>query len=166
MNNRICAVIATATLLTLLSGCSGLRNRLFGRGARCGLCSRLSGPTSASCGPAPCEPQQPCNQNAAPAPYTSAGQCGSCGQTYGAADGLAYGGGCGCNQSAADPYLSTWSNGSTPYDGQIINYGVTGDGVVVGNGTTYSDGFVPRIDAQGNQILGEQPLPAGGVPVH
>ncbi|QDT10479.1 hypothetical protein [Planctomycetes bacterium K23_9] len=44
MNKRILTVVATVTLLCTTSGCSGMRNFLFGRGARCGLCSNLRRP--------------------------------------------------------------------------------------------------------------------------
>ncbi|NND98796.1 MAG: hypothetical protein HKN47_15865 [Pirellulaceae bacterium] len=75
MKNRILMVVLTATLLSLTTGCSGMRNFLFGRGARCGLCQTIRQPLSRL------NPRN--NQNAqVPVPQNN---CGSnqCGQTYG-----------------------------------------------------------------------------------
>ena len=44
MNTRILTIVGTLALLTLSSGCSGMRNFLFGRGARCGLCNKQRTP--------------------------------------------------------------------------------------------------------------------------
>ncbi len=55
MNNRISAVIVTAILVTLTSGCrSTLGSLCFGRGARCGLCNKLSAPQFGNTMQAPC----------------------------------------------------------------------------------------------------------------
>ncbi len=43
MNTRILTVLATAALLCTTVGCSGMRNFMFGRGARCGLCNDARG---------------------------------------------------------------------------------------------------------------------------
>lgn len=84
MNTRIFSIVVAATLMTVSTGCSGMRNFLFGRGARCGLCSSATAPAPAYTSPAPTytapAPNQyqpapysvPANQYAAPAPCQSA----------------------------------------------------------------------------------------------
>ncbi len=149
MNTRICAVVATVTLLTLTSGCSGMRNFLFGRGARCGMCNQPSGPApAADCGSY--GPQAPANQNFA-APGNAGCGCNNggmyAGQIGNGGYGSAYSGGCGCgginSGYATDPYQTNEYMGTMPYEGQIIDYGVV-DGTVVGNGTVSPDNFAPR----------------------
>ncbi len=150
MNTRICSVVATVTLLTLSTGCSGMRNFLFGRGARCGLCNRLdvSTPSYDTVQQAPCGSTCPTYgttvpQNVVTGPQVGCGcvtdSCGSCGTTYGSA----YGGSCGCGvagQYTVDPYLS----GGTIVDG------------AVGNGVIMEDDFhARRYDSQGDLIISE-----------
>ena len=42
MNTRILTVVSLVSLATMSIGCTSTRNPLFGRGAQCGLCNRLS----------------------------------------------------------------------------------------------------------------------------
>lgn len=69
MNTRIFSVMIAATLMTVSTGCSGMRNFLFGRGARCGLCSTATAPAPYTA-PAYTAPQYtaPAPQYVAPAP--------------------------------------------------------------------------------------------------
>ena len=67
MNTRILTVAAVMTLLTLSSGCSGMRNFLFGRGARCGLCNSQRTPLL---------PRQNLDANVPVAAGASRGLCG------------------------------------------------------------------------------------------
>lgn len=125
MNTRFGMVVVTVTLVALTSGCSGMRNFLFGRGARCGACNA---PANNETSAAPC---QTCPSDAT---CSAPGACYN-GDAYGSAyAGSAYvGSGCGCNVS--DPY----TNGAVlPYEGQII------DEVVVPGTMSPSDGFGPR----------------------
>ena len=88
MNNRICSVIAIMTLMSFSTGCTGIKNFLFGRGARCGL--RSGGLT-------------PQFGNAMQAPNSQQPGCGCNGQVYSAQSC----GGCGVNDyGVADPYQS------------------------------------------------------------
>lgn len=134
MNTRFCSVIAVATLMTLSSGCSGTRNFLFGRGARCGLCNTT--PTAPQFGNTmqmPCPPTYPtpqyqggvvaapqagcgCNSyagNEYSGQAYSAGSCGSCNDMYqGAYGGCGCIGDCGCGNVVegygpvvSDPYM-------------------------------------------------------------
>ena len=121
MNSRIVTVVMAAGLLASSTGCSGMKNFLFGRGAACGLCSKLSlpkpcfgnmMPPAATCPPvvaapvyapapaAPCvaAPAAPC-VTAPVASYPATDTCGSC---------YAPPADCGCGTAAAttvDPYL-------------------------------------------------------------
>jgi hypothetical protein len=176
MNKRIGAVIAVATLVTLSTGCCGMKNFCFGRGARCGLCTKLSNVRpqfgnvlQAPCGQTPyTQPQYAapayqdaaqgeceCNQHAAPA-YADSGACGTCyGSSYGnSADN--YG------PVVADPYL----NGEVIHGGgQVYGSPVEGSPVYGNPGSTIDD-FNSRVnsrkvDADGNKILWEEPLPPG-----
>jgi len=197
-----------------------MRNFLFGRGARCGLCSRVGavGQAINPFSPAPgTTAGRGCglfNQNpmaAAPAyapqgvytpvpgyaPAAMAGGCnvcpsqsfvggqslgGDCGCTNGGYVGGGYvdggyaagmAGDCGCGDSCGghiegsvyggsyggvvDPYLGSGVIGdSTSYGG-----GYMGE-TVVPNGVIQGDNFQARkVDAQGNVIISEDPLPPG-----
>ncbi len=130
MNTRICSVVATVTLLMMTTGCSGMRNFLFGRGARCGSSNPAPAAQQQPCGGNTYAPQMNCNPGVVSVPQ---GGCGTCGETYGSA----YLGGCGCGTTYSnDPYMSGEVMGSMPYPGQVID--VT-EGVVGG------DNFGPRV---------------------
>ena len=210
MNIRLLRLVAIVTLLGTTSGCCGLKNFMFGRGARCGVCQRNNtGPAPVyapqpTCGtrpyappatyappvvqtpptayaPTTCLPAVPtCTQPLVTAPAAGCGchgnPCGT-GVTYGSA----YGGDCQCGTHGAvvqDPYLSSGS--VVPYDGQVLGDTVI-DGEVYGgtvypgssypgSGTPIPDGpWTPRVesqkvDADGNRILWEEPLPPGANP--
>lgn len=150
MNSRIYPIVAVLTLVTLSSGCSGMKNFLFGRGARCGLCNSNSNGMAApqfgntmqtpsgtpSCG------QQPPANGPAPcgsAPYYGSGySCGNCGQPT-TAD-------CGCGY--VDPYM-TGGAVMTPQGGPVM-------------APIEGDNFnARRFDADGSRILWEQPYYEG-----
>jgi len=181
MNTRICSVIAVVTLLALSSGCSGMRNFLFGRGARCGLCSNLSngirnpqfGNTMqapyAQTGPSCQTPQYQggidptagCGCNS----YVGNeydGQVYSSGSAY---NGCGCAGECGCGNfmnyspMVSDPYMSGEIGGtSMPYQDQIIS----GQGYPNSIAPIQPDDFNARkFDSDGNRILWEEPLPQG-----
>ena len=54
MNNRVLSVVMFVTVLTLSSGCSGMKSFLFGKGASCGICkggaSQIGGAMANPCG--------------------------------------------------------------------------------------------------------------------
>ena len=140
MNNRICSVIAIMTLVTFSSGCAGIKNFLFGRGARCGLCSGGSaGPLFGNVMQAPNalgQYQQPaagCNGQ-----VYSAQPSGGCGTTAP--------NNCGCGTyGVADPYQS---GQVIPQNGQIMG----GTGVPM-----QTDSFNARkFDTDGSRILWEE----------
>lgn len=152
MNARICSIIAVMSLMSFSVGCSGMRNFLFGRGARCGLCNRNAAPApqfgntmQAPCGAPTCQSASQggcgCNGQA-----YSAQPCGNCGSTMP--------GNCGCGIMSGgyvDPYMS----------GQMIPSGVPQNGTVIAPpGTTIqSDGFSARkFDNDGSRILWEEPV--------
>ena len=162
MNIRLLALVASVTLLSMSSGCCGLKNFMFGRGARCGLCQRLSAPLS---NPAPAyAPQAPCGTAPyAPAPYTPApyaaapyapaaptcsqpvvtapsGDCGCNGYAYGGdvSYGSAYSGGCECEAYGGGTCLGESYGGVVhdPYlsSGTVVPYsGQVIDGGIVGD---------------------------------
>lgn len=139
MNTRICSVIAIMTLVSFSSGCTGIKNFLFGRGARCGLCNGGSlAPQFGNAMQAP-NPNGSCQQ---PAGYNgqvySAQPCGGCGSTVPNH--------CGCgNYGVADPYQS---GQVIPQNGQVMG----GTGVPM-----QTDGFNARkFDTDGSRILWEE----------
>ncbi|MAI69725.1 MAG: hypothetical protein CMM01_02280 [Rhodopirellula sp.] len=143
MNTRICSVIAVMTLVTFSSGCSGVKNFLFGRGARCGLCS--GGSAAPLFG----------NTMQAPNPGTYQQPAAGCnGQVYSAQPG----GGCGTtvpDNCGCGPYgnVDPYQSGQVlPQNGQIM--GGTG-------GPMQTDSFNARkFDTDGSRILWEES--AGG----
>ena len=138
MNARICSVVLAVTLLTTSTGCSGIRNFLFGRGARCGLCNQTE---TAPAYDTTCQPCVPMCNNVVAVPGCVSDVCGTCGPAYGAA----YGCQCGDQGITVDPYMQ---------GGTIIDSGVPG---VVGNGI--QDSWQPRkYDAQGDLIIQEGPM--------
>ena len=140
MNTRICSVIAIMTLVTFSSGCAGIKNFLFGRGARCGLCSGGSlAPQFGNAMQAP-NPAGPCQQPAGCNGQVSSAQpCGDCGST------AMNHSGCG-NYGVADPYQS---GQVIPQNGQMM-----GDAGV----PMQTDGFNARkFDTDGSRILWEEP---------
>ena len=139
MNTRICSVIAIMTLVSFSTGCTGIKNFLFGRGARCGLCNGGSlAPQFGNAMQAP-NPNGSCQQ---PAGYNgqvySAQPCGGCGSTVPNH--------CGCgNYGVADPYQS---GQVIPQNGQVMG----GTGVPM-----QTDGFNARkFDTDGSRILWEE----------
>ena len=139
MNTRICSVIAIMTLVSFSTGCTGIKNFLFGRGARCGLCNGGSlAPQFGTAMQAP-NPNGSCQQ---PAGYNgqvySAQPCGGCGSTVPNH--------CGCgNYGVADPYQS---GEVIPQNGQVMG----GTGVPM-----QTDGFNARkFDTDGSRILWEE----------
>lgn len=153
MNARICTIIAVMSLMSFSVGCGGMRNFLFGRGARCGLCNRNA--------PAPQygnTMQAPCGAtNGQPAPQ---GGCGCNGQAYSAQPcgscGSTAPGNCGCGgmtsgYGAVDPYMSGATiPGAIPQNGTVIAPPGT---------TMQSDGFSARkFDNDGSRILWEEPV--------
>ena len=140
MNTRICSVIAIMTLVTFSSGCTGIKNFLFGRGARCGLCSGGSvAPQFGNAMQAP-NPSGPYQQSAGGCngQVYSAQPCNGCGATAP--------NNCGCgNYGVADPYQS---GQMIPQNGQMMG----GAG-----GPMQTDSFNARkFDADGSRILWEE----------
>ncbi len=56
MNRRVFTVILFVTILPLGIGCSGMKNFIFGKGARCGICNRTATYSSAMPDPCGCPP--------------------------------------------------------------------------------------------------------------
>ena len=140
MKTRICSVIAIMTLVTFSSGCTGIKNFLFGRGARCGLCSGGSvAPQFGNAMQAP-NPSGPYQQSAGGCngQVYSAQPCNGCGATAP--------NNCGCgNYGVADPYQS---GQMIPQNGQMMG----GAG-----GPMQTDSFNARkFDADGSRILWEE----------
>ena len=171
MNIRICSFVAVMTLVSITSGCSGMKNFLFGRGARCGLCNSNSGgmpapqfgnAMQAPCGGPQCGqpnmgqpfanqpymgPQHGCgSEHYQPAPYNQGGySCGTCGAPSG--------GDCGCSYS--DPYMS----------GEVMGVPNGAVGYPAGVPTMapiQTDDFSARkFDNDGNRIIWEEPSYGG-----
>ena len=165
MNNRIFTVALIATIVSLSSGCSGMRNFMFGRGARCGLCNRGAAPAApapqfgntmqAPCGPPACNqpyaaPAQNCCPDPYVQPYASGGySCGSCGSPSA--------GDCGCGYGYVDPYTNSIPSGAV---------GVPSTGQPMGNvapmAPVQPDDFsARRFDNDGSRIIWEEPAYGG-----
>jgi hypothetical protein len=137
MNNRILTVVATVSLLCLMSGCKAVRKFCFGQGARCGA----PAPTYLQPGHAPpAAPPCQCVPSPAAVPYASEPVCGI--ESYGGV--------------INDPYLS----------GEVVGEGVYVDGQYPAGATIMSDDFVPRVpqnygvnkfDTDGARIINELP---------
>lgn len=184
--------IRTLTLITLAmvtgssTGCGGMKNFLFGRGAPCGLCNRIGAvgtalnplapsPVSA---PAPCgpAPNRGCGLfNRGPAvpppgpyaPYASAPTChdGCVGSGYdqgGYAVGTA--GRCeSCNSYGAyheggvvDPYLN-----GTVTEGPVVNGQYQGGPIQGDNFYDRNNYRARKFDSQGDEIISEGSMPTG-----
>ena len=176
MNNRISSVVASAMLLTLMSGCCcNMSSLWFGRGARCGLCNKLSGITQpkfgnvmqAPCGCQPFAAPAPTYQPAPapayqPAPAWQAPQCQmpTC-QSAPAAD-------CGCNSYAEPAYSqpcgTCHSSGYADcgcgtavdgYHGNVVDPYLTGGSAVVDGVPMSGTSGYPRAPQPGEVINGE-----------
>ncbi|MFK8112368.1 MAG: hypothetical protein AB8B91_09205 [Rubripirellula sp.] len=153
MVNRICSIVAVATLLSLSSGCCGMKNFLFGRGARCGLCNKLpsiprpqfGNVMQAPCGQTPYTAQPQTPQYAAPAYQAPQTGCGCnqyadqghiSGETCGSCYGSAYSGNCGCgNGAVVDGYAPMASD---PY----LNGGVVNGEIIQNGGQIYGEQII------------------------
>ncbi|MEM8913947.1 MAG: hypothetical protein AAGC97_19475, partial [Planctomycetota bacterium] len=188
MVNRKITFVTLAFLAMVSTGCTGGRSCLFGRGARCGLCSRV-GAIGGAVNPFrrnnPAPPA--CNvpyASVAPPAYAPQAHAPACNQpVYG---GPMVAGDCGCGPAyggytmgmPAEPSCESCQGGSTVYHGVDPYLGTSSYGApVMGNemildggyGTSgiMSDDFQPRqygarkVDAQGDVIVREDPLPPG-----
>lgn len=169
MNNRLCAVMTAMTLIICSTGCSGMKNFLFGRGARCGLCSslgsRLPVPRFGNVMQAPLAApscQAPACQAPAYAPapapaYSSVPECGCnayAGQSY-SHDGYASGT-CG---SCGDSYVGTEHQGYAGYD-----LGTSAAPIYSDPYLNSSSQLGPPPLGPGERIIGTQPIPQTSVP--
>ena len=168
MNTRFCTVVTVVVLLCLSTGCSGMKNFIFGRGARCGLCTKIG-----SCLPAPsfgnvmqapaaapaCQaPAYAPAPSYAPAPaYSAAPSCG-CNDYAGISTGQeSYASGmCG---TCGDSYMGGGSYAPQIVDG--ANYGMNPYGV--GNVDPYLNGTSGNTLVPGQQINGETVVGVGPV---
>ena len=172
MINRIVTVVAAATLLSLSGGCAGMKNFLFGRGARCGACTGLANirpqfgntmqvPYSAPTCQTPQYQPPVFQRGAAIAPQAPCGCNGYAGNNYA---GPVYD-----NQAYADNSCNT-CYGSTPsHAPQIMgdcgcvatdSYGPTSVDPYLNSGQTYNEQIIggPVMGEQiiGNPVYGEQ----------
>ncbi|MEO1528273.1 MAG: hypothetical protein AAFX06_22860 [Planctomycetota bacterium] len=147
MNNRILTIVMTAVLLSTSTGCGVFRNFLFGRGARCGLCNRLSAPAQ-KLAPAAVPAAPACNTPTYVQPQVPQASCGCqpdpCGQTH-----------------AYDPYLSGGYVGS----GMVMESPIYGDNFQARAYQSYmpavDQGY--KVDKDGARIIHEDPLPPGAL---
>lgn len=163
MMKRNLSVVAVVLLLSTSSGCSGMRNFLFGRGAQCGLCNRGGG--------------SPLVPPAAGAPYgpppAASADCGCQGHIAGEVcpeqnTCNTYGSGYGPVVDYSNSY-SPMAN--DPYSGQVIGDGVIYDSNTIydGPGTIVGGDYVPGtmsddFDARSNGIIQQAPMPLGSQP--
>ena len=164
MMARIFPILTVATLLTLTTGCSGMQSFLFGRGARCGLCNRLSTAGQALNPFAPAPGSQPtCNQSPYAQPGYGQAPRGVSPQApaYGVPHPGAYATAPGCNSC-----VGSGTHGGDCGCGNVV-HGYRGvidpySDVYYGDDGIPTDGFYPR-DSNGLPILGEDvPAPDQG----
>lgn len=166
MNNRLILTVMTAAVVTTTSGCAPFRNFFFGRGARCGLCTRLSAPLRRQV--APLATAQPtCNQPACVQPQYAPLAAGSGCYSDPCATGYAPSVNYGQTTSAypSDPYCCPIGNGvqqgMSPY---MQPYGSDWQPRA---GQDYQSNYLGypdygyRIDENGDRIVYEEPLPPG-----
>ena len=165
MNTRILTVVGAVTLLCTMTGCSGMKSFLFGRGARCGLCNRLQAPATA-----PLAGQIPLTK-----PIGSAGgfqnQLG-CGREAGCGTELGCGleRGCGLEAGCGQEAISNSCNCGRSYGPVVSNFGsqapIVSDPYLSGNivGGTVSGGIVGG-EIVGNSFPIEGQVIDGGYPI-
>lgn len=169
MNIRIGSIMMAATLIATSTGCGTMKNFLFGRGARCGLCSSLPIPKFGNMASAPCStglcPSSPVAAPAyAPAPAYQSPICNSapiagspCGcenyADHSHGSEIYSSGMCGCGQHGGQSYGDETYLGesygpisSDPYlnSGQIIEGSVPNYGQPIPNGTSYPLNSTPQ----------------------
>ena len=155
MNKRIMMVVVAATLVSTAGGCTPFRNFFFGRGAKCGLCTRIRAPFKRDV-PVTAPPATGCNQPACSQPV------------YNQPQYVPASPGCGCNSSPCQSPCSS-GYGYDPY-GEVIGNGVGGNWVPAptdsqgyrANYQGYPDSGY-RYDNDGARIIQEDPLPPGVV---
>lgn len=178
MNFRLITVMTAVLVITTSSGCSGMRNFLFGRGAACGNCPTpgMTAGIEPGCGHEQgcghefgCGHEPGCGHEASPGWRPMSGLHGGCGLFRGA--GICNGSSaCNCGGRAPQGYQSGFSGmGSDPYSsypGEIVGSEIIGDtyggypgAVTPGNvvpGTISGDNFGAR---SGERIIGVDPQP-------
>ncbi len=208
MTIRSLTLVALVTVLGSSSGCSGMKNFLFGRGASCGLCNRaraigtainplaaapaprpMGAPPAPGCRiprcglfgrnqtpthapPAACAPAPTCAPSYGPS--YGGGQGGYAGPSYANGDCVSEGysaampGDCGCGTSCGGNCGAY--NGGVMYDRGVVdpylgsgatNGGYQGGEVIQGDGFQARSYGARRFDDQGDQIISEDPMPAG-----
>lgn len=167
MNKRILTVVMIAAVVSTSTGCTPFRNFFFGRGARCGLCTRLSAPFRRQA-PVTAPAQPTCNQPTCIQPQYTPLAAG-CGCEPGVVQTPGYG----------QPGTVSSACPCDPYSGAV------GNGVILGNGQpAYGGTWYPsdreryraeymgypdmgyKIDNDGARIISEDPLPAGAQAVN
>lgn len=159
MNIRIGSIMMAATLITTSTGCGTMKSFLFGRGARCGLCSSLPIPKfgnsmpgscgSGLCGSKPLAGLAPGGPIFGSAPV--AGDPCEC-ETYAGFDpgSEVYSSGtCPCGQHGGETYLGESFSppiGVDPYlnSGQAIESAIPNYGQSIPSGTTYPLNSFPQ----------------------
>jgi hypothetical protein len=166
MNVRFVALIATVAVITTSSGCSGMRNFLFGRGAACGVCPSqgpgygLPGP-ELGCGMEPgCGYEPTCGHE----PPRFGGLRRGCGLFGG---GICRGSdSCGCGANAHPGVTSGYGafpgvvNDPYMYDGAVIGSEMIGGPYNGYPNTIVGDNF----DSRGGQIMSVDPTPRTSTP--
>ncbi len=180
MNKQILTVVAAVVLLSTSSGCTGMKNFLFGRGAKCGLCNRVGSPLGILPG---ANVAPPVAYESAPYAVAPPSNCGCNGHAHIAGDETCNGHDVGYGNP--DPCLDgSYAHGSYPVD-PYLNGGIVGSSVVpnqgeyivgegaIGPGTIPQGGYIPQqgyvpgsslpdnFDARGDRIISAEPLPQG-----
>ncbi len=191
MNTRFVTTVTSVLLLSVSSGCCNLKQFWFGRGAKCGLCNKLSGPPKLTF---PALPQVAAPQPYAPVmpqPYAVAPQA-SCPCTEHPRTYFQPEPGCGMEVAADCPRCNQYGSaygdivGDIGHGSSVDSYGpvvhdpylqndIVGssvmpyEGQIIGSPTyngapVYSgQGIAPAdsFDARGDRIINAEPLPPG-----
>ncbi|TWU60831.1 hypothetical protein Poly51_11120 [Rubripirellula tenax] len=157
MNSRIATMMTAVTLIVISTGCGATRNFLFGRGAQCGLCTKLG-----SCLP------KPQFGNMMPAPCAS-GLCGSApvaapayAPAFQAPQGVATAPSCGCQSYAGTSYPSdAYSSGTCGCGNAYDSYAPAVSDPYLSSGSVYDGGSIPYE----GQVIGEPAYPPSSIPM-
>lgn len=184
MVKKILTLVTLASIVTSAIGCAGPSRCLFGRGARCGLCSKIgainpfSGPAAYAPAPyavAPCEtcPSGPVYAQGPMIGGPSIGHsmgsapCETCHESGGYAVGM--GGEATCGYEGGVIYGDSMHGGGTVYGGSSDPY-LNGSSIpfqpsnqgMQGMQSMPGDNFnARRFDSSGDRIISQDPLPPG-----
>jgi hypothetical protein len=162
MNKQLATVLATVSLLVVTSGCSGMKNFLFGRGAACGSCGSANAGNTMAPPEAGCGYEPTCGHEGMPAPQPRSGcRLFNGKQTCNAGPNCECGGSTGAYMPSNVDYYGGEVHDPYAYGGEVIGSEVMGNGY---NGYPVQGQVVPdNFDTRGGIITSPAPVTGGSV---